>query len=151
MSLCGSPLEKIDKFIDKILLPAVLRQTTYVWDSLAFINKIEQLKIPPESKLVSFDMTNKYTNLTHDEMIQSIINVWPLIMNSTLEIPLPPLEDIISLLKIISENNELEFKAQNGGADGKFTFTRNYRYQGVRNSWPYHQHFYTQKKNYILL
>ena len=44
MSLSGTVLEKIGKYLDKFMLPAVVKQETHLRDSLEFINIIENCR-----------------------------------------------------------------------------------------------------------
>ena len=109
VSLCGSPLERIGKYIDKFLLPAVYQQPTYLRDSIAFINIIERTEVDPNSFLVCFDIKEMYHNLTHEELINAVKNAWPTIADCNHQVTLPPREYILELLKIILENNEFIF------------------------------------------
>ncbi|CAG2219956.1 unnamed protein product [Mytilus edulis] len=65
VSLSGTVLERIGQYLDKFMLPAVLKQETHLRDSLEFINIIEKLQVKPDAYLVSFDIKEMYNNMSH--------------------------------------------------------------------------------------
>ncbi len=63
-----SPTERISEFVDFFLQPCVPNIKSYIKDTTDFINKIEALgPIPPNSHLVTLDVSSLYTNIPSDE------------------------------------------------------------------------------------
>ncbi|VDI33732.1 Hypothetical predicted protein [Mytilus galloprovincialis] len=60
VSLSGTVLERIGQYLDKFMLPAVLKQETHLRDSLEFINIIEKLQ---EKCFALRDVTNDPVDL----------------------------------------------------------------------------------------
>ncbi|CAG2219945.1 unnamed protein product [Mytilus edulis] len=112
VSLSGTVLERIGQYLDKFMLPAVLKQETHLRDSLEFINIIEKLQVKPDAYLVSFDIKEMYNNMSHVEMIDAVKHAWPTIIKCKHTILLPPLRYILELLKIVLENNEFMFNGK---------------------------------------
>ncbi|CAC5423267.1 unnamed protein product [Mytilus coruscus] len=65
VSLSDTVLERIGKYLDKFMLPAVVQQETHLGDSLEFINTIEKFQVKPDAYLVSFDRKEMYSNITN--------------------------------------------------------------------------------------
>ena len=59
MSLCNSPIERVGQFIDYFLKPVVEKLWTYTKDTTAFINKIENITVPENILMCSFDISLK--------------------------------------------------------------------------------------------
>lgn len=53
------------------LVPLVQTQYTYVRDTNDFINKIESMHLDPDTRLITYDVTFMYTNMTATELVQS--------------------------------------------------------------------------------
>ncbi|CAG2239465.1 unnamed protein product [Mytilus edulis] len=70
ISMSGSPTETIAHFIDYFLREIVFQQWTYTKDSTAFINKIQELKLPFEFIMASFDVTTKATAIKRSEALK---------------------------------------------------------------------------------
>ena len=73
VSSCDSITEKISQFVDKWLQPYVKNLPSYVKDTTEFINQIEATKLPTHCKLASIDVSSLYTNIPHEEGIQSAL------------------------------------------------------------------------------
>ena len=73
ISSCNSITEPISQFVDKWLQPYVKKLTSYLKDSTDFINLIETLTLPNHCLLASIDVSSLYTNIPHEEGIQSAL------------------------------------------------------------------------------
>ena len=71
---CDSITERISQFVDRWQQPYVANLPSYIKDTTEFINQIEQLKLPINCKLASIDVSSLYTNIPHEEGIQSALH-----------------------------------------------------------------------------
>lgn len=105
-------MQNVGHFIDYILLPFVQNQYSYVRDTKDFINKVQNISIPPNSYLLVFDAKNMYQNLDFEEILTAVkttlINLDP----TQYSIKIPQREIIIDLLHIILNNNEFTFEGK---------------------------------------
>ena len=70
MSANGHPTEKISEFVDLHLQPHVQNLPSYLQDTTDFLRKQDAMgQLPPETLLVSMDVTSLYTNIYHMKMI----------------------------------------------------------------------------------
>ena len=74
VSSCDSITERISQFVDKWLQPYVKNLPSYVKDTTEFINHIEATKLPTNCKLASIDVSSLYTNIPHEEGVQSALH-----------------------------------------------------------------------------
>lgn len=109
ISLCGSPTERIGHYFNYFLQEIVPLQWTYTKDTTYFINEIEKITLPNDTIMASFDVTSMYTNMEHVEILDAIERAWPKLESRSFEIPLPPKDIMLQILKLIIENNEFEF------------------------------------------
>ncbi|XP_062598993.1 uncharacterized protein LOC134260453 [Saccostrea cucullata] len=109
ISQCASPTMPIGHFIDYFLVPLVQKQHTYVRDTKHFISKVESLHLKPETRLVTYDVTSMYTNMTATELLQSAAKALTKLKQTDVTIPIPDISNLIKLLQILLENNEFEF------------------------------------------
>ena len=106
---CGSPTERISKYLDAFLIAIVKTQSTYYRDSSNFIVKIENLKPNADCILVSYDVTSLYTNMEFSDLLTAVENAYFTFNKSEFKIPCPPTEDILLIFQTILENNVFEF------------------------------------------
>lgn len=66
VSDCDSETYFISEFIEYYLNPLSNRHPSYLKDSYDFIDKVEQLKIPPSAFLFTIDIDSLYTNIETD-------------------------------------------------------------------------------------
>ncbi|XP_063427075.1 uncharacterized protein LOC134710622 [Mytilus trossulus] len=64
--------------------------------------------LPPETLLVTLDVTSLYTNIPHDDGIQSCREIWD--SRNTLE---PPTECLVQLLTLVLKCNNFTFNGDN--------------------------------------
>ena len=72
ISQCGSATEQIGHFIDYFLVPIVQQQSTYIKDTKAFVNIIENLKPSVNCLLISYDIQQMFTNLPQNELLTAV-------------------------------------------------------------------------------
>jgi hypothetical protein len=72
ISHSGSFLENIGHYVDHFLIPIVTQQNTYIKDSAAFMNIIEILQPYNDCRLVTYDVTNIFTNCPIDELLSAV-------------------------------------------------------------------------------
>ena len=111
VSSCESITEKISQFVDKWLQPYVKNLPSYVQDTTEFINIIEQTKPPSNCKLASIDVSSLYTNIPHDEGVQSVLHF---LQNNAdkYKYPEQPSPEILELINLVLKNNVFEFNEQ---------------------------------------
>lgn len=61
-------LENICKYVDSLLQPHVVRIKTFIKDPQDFIQKIENIKIPENAMLLSFDVISLYMSIPHEDI-----------------------------------------------------------------------------------
>ena len=103
VSSCGAPTERISEFVDYHLRPLVTQTDSYLRDTTDFLLKLSTLNhLPPHCILVTLDVNSLYTNLPHDEGIEScrlFLDKRPL--------PLPPTAYLIKMIELILKKNNL--------------------------------------------
>ena len=67
----GGPTEKISHFVDHFMGPLIPLSDTYIRDSTHLINILNKFIMPPGMLLCTLDITSLYTNIPHNEGIQS--------------------------------------------------------------------------------
>ena len=93
----------ISQMIDSVLQPHVISMKSYIRDSIDFINRIRQTKIPKDALLVTMDVTSLYTNIPHQLIRDTVtrrLNLTPNPINSYL----------LRMLDNILEYNEFPFE-----------------------------------------
>ena len=73
ISGCDGPTERISAFVDHLLQPIAKVQPS---DTTDFINFIEKTKLPPNTTLVSMDVTRLYTNIPQEEGINTLCEAY---------------------------------------------------------------------------
>ena len=108
ISQCGSVRERVGKYLDYFLLPLVKSSEWYLKDTGELLRLLDDLVLPQNVLLVTYDLTSMYTNMEHSEVLRSVgkaYNEWPY----PFDIPKLPTEDFMALLEICLYNNEFEF------------------------------------------
>ena len=104
----GHPTEKNSEFVDLHLQPHVNSLPSYLKDTTDYLRKLpESGPIPPETLLVSLDVTSLYINIPHKDGIRACKEAWE-------ERPVQdlPTETLVKLLTLILKCNNLEFKGK---------------------------------------
>ena len=105
VSSCGSPTENISCFLDYYLQPLTRALPSYIRDTTDFLQKIRELPaLPPESLLVTLDVSSLYTNIPHDEWV----NACEEFLNTRTD-QSPPIKDLYQLRQLILESNTFIF------------------------------------------
>ena len=68
----GGPTEKISQFVDHFIGQLVTLSESYIRDPTHLINILNKFNMPPGMLLCTLDITSLYTNIPHNEGIQSI-------------------------------------------------------------------------------
>lgn len=100
----GHPTEKISHFLDLQLQPFVQSLPSFIKDTTDFINKTPSENLPPNTLLVTLDVTSLYTNIPHDEGIEACRKVW-----DSRAIKSPPTESLVNLLSLVLKRNNFVF------------------------------------------
>ena len=78
-----------------------------------FINIIESIVVPQNCLLCSYDLTNMYTNLAFNELLNAVGKAYANFDSKTKsDIPCPSKDDLVYLLRLVLENNISEFNVK---------------------------------------
>ena len=120
ISGCDGPTERISAFVDHLLQPIAQIQPSYLKDTTDFINFIENTRLPPNTTLVSMDVTSLYTNIPQEEGINTVCEAYEEFYQGNPPIPTRYLREMLSL--ILQENsfqfNGKDFLQSHGTAMG---------------------------------
>ena len=72
ISVCDGLTERISAFVDHLLHIAKVQPS----DTTDFINFIEKTKLPPNTTLVSMDVTSLYTNIPREEGVNTVCKAY---------------------------------------------------------------------------
>ena len=108
VSANGHPTEKISEFVDLHLQPHVQNLPSYLQDTTDFLRKQNAMgQLPPETLLVSMDVTSLYTNIPHEDGIKACEEVW-----EARAVKDPPTQILINLLTLVLKCNNFEFNGK---------------------------------------
>ena len=110
ISQIRSVTEYIGHYKYHFLVTIVQNQCTYMKDTTYFINKIESLRPHANCWLVSFDITNMFTNMPINEILPAVRKAYDTFDKSDFKVKCPPTDDLIYLLRSVLENNERDLK-----------------------------------------
>lgn len=96
VSCVQSPLSKLAKFLKNILNNIVNKSNSYIKDSWHFKEKIKNVEIPENYKIISLDVVSLYTNIPIELALKLIEGKWGEIKKFT-DIPLDEFQKAISL------------------------------------------------------
>ena len=109
VSNCSSPLERVSELIDFYLLPVVRSQPTYLKDTGDTIRKVENIQLPNDIILASFDVVSMFTSVPQDEAfrttLETLANLDPFDYNPVI----PDEEYMAELLRLVLYKNSFEF------------------------------------------
>ena len=71
----GSPTYELAKYVAKILGPLVGNCDSFIKDSSAFVKLIQEEKVEPKDRIVSFDVVSLFTKIPLEEAIEVIKEV----------------------------------------------------------------------------
>ncbi|XP_071138469.1 uncharacterized protein [Mytilus edulis] len=105
VSANSHPTEKISEFVDHHLSTHVKEVPSYIQDTTDYLKKMEGLNpLPNNTLFASMDVSSLYTNIPQDEGIAACEEVW-----NTRSEKNPPTECLVTLLKLVLENNNFSF------------------------------------------
>lgn len=87
ISCIQSPSKNLSDYLKSIINNIVNKNKHYIKDSWDFKNKIKNIKIPPNYKLISLDVVSLYTNIPTDLAKKIVEKKWPEIKQYT-DLPL---------------------------------------------------------------
>ena len=109
VSACDSPTDQLSNYVTHFIQPLVEILPSYIRDNKHFLQLLESLPPLPENAiLVTADVTSLYTNIPHEEGIESVLHYMKLNAN-TLPPDGPSPHTIGILLETILKNNNLSF------------------------------------------
>ena len=95
----------VSQFIDLHLVPFATKHPSYIKDTQHFLDILSNTDVPENSILLTLDIESLYTNLSHDECIQVLHDIF-----DPLTDPVYPF--IIKLLDYCLRHNDFEFNGQ---------------------------------------
>ena len=100
------PQKKISQFVDYFIGPHVPLSQSFLRDSTHLVNILNEFTLQPGMLLCTLGITSLYTNIPHDEGIQSIKEILAI---SRTPNNLPHNSYIIELLEVVLTNDHFEF------------------------------------------
>ena len=102
--------EFLSQFVDIWLQPLMQSLPSYIRDTTHFIKMIEETPFPKDCLMASIDVSSLYTNIIHEDGIESAINA----LHSTYATneDQPPPEVIGDMLRFILTHNVIEFEGK---------------------------------------
>lgn len=130
VSDCESESYKVSEYIDSFLNPLATNHPSYLKDTQDFLTKINQIKIPENSLLVTLDVESLYTNINNEEGMAAVAEAFAKSKRKDFTSMGRPDKEILELLKLSLENNDFMFNNEwylqiSGTAMGK-KFAPNY-------------------------
>ena len=110
VSSCESPTENISQFMDYWLQPIMKALPSFLKDTTQLINELNNLKVEPDTFLVTVDVKSLYTSIPHNEGIQACAEA--LILSKESNPSQPDTETLIKLLEIVLKNNTFQFDSK---------------------------------------
>lgn len=107
VSGCGSIFNTIAIFLDKVLRRFAVETTSYIQDTMDFLDKIRPLKIPERAIIGSFDIISLYTSIEHEVGLRAVEKC---LTNS--EYNTKECNFILTLLELVLTNNYFQFQEQ---------------------------------------
>lgn len=104
MAAQNSLHESVSQYIDHILQPFVRKIPTFIQDTTYFIRKVEGILIPSGSMLLSLDVVALYTNIPHEELRETLRDVFDRRDNLV-----PPTHFLLDLVDVLIEKNYFIF------------------------------------------
>lgn len=71
----GSLLNNLSIFLNKALRQFAINTRSYIQDTTDFLTKIQDLTVPGDAILASFDVVTLYTSINHDKGISAVRKV----------------------------------------------------------------------------
>ena len=107
VSTINSPTANMVEFLDHYFQPIIRQLPAYLKDMTQFLNELANLKVQPDTWLVTVDVKSLYTNIPNDQGIEACYEAW---LQQELGDPQhPPAEVLRYLLEIVLKLNAFEF------------------------------------------
>ena len=104
----NSVTQGLSKLLDKILKPLVTHSKTYIKDEFDFLRKFPR-KVPPDTRIVCFDVTSLYTSIPTDLGIEAL-DYWYDRLSSLIDKRFTK-SFILESVRFILENNFFQFNS----------------------------------------
>ena len=102
---CGAPRERISQFVDHHLCPLVIKRIlSYTKDTTDFLLKLQSVRVPSGSLLLTLDASALYTNIPHEEGIRACRKLL-----NTRDVLEPTTKDIVKLVTLLLKRNNFSF------------------------------------------
>jgi hypothetical protein len=107
ISDCESESYAVSEYIDYFLQNLACKHNSYVKDTPDFLTKLKQVKIKPDTLLVTLDVESMYTNINNEEGLNAV-------KKSFEDNPDPSRSDehILKLLELSLKNNDFTFNGE---------------------------------------
>ena len=110
LSANQSPTEQISAFVDYFLKPTIPYQRSYVKDTTHFLQILQGIPpLPPESHLVTLDVTSLYTNIPNKEGIRAVAKTLAKYRPGAQH---PNNQSLVQLLGLVLNKNNFEFNGE---------------------------------------
>ena len=111
VSACNSSTDNISKYIDYVLKPLMQSRPPYVKATTNFIQKLKSFKLShANSYLVTLNVLSLYTNIPHNDDLNACRR---LLTSDTCTRNQLPVDCILSLIRLVLENNHFQFNNDN--------------------------------------
>ena len=104
VSDCSSESYAISEYIDSFLQPISVKHDSYVKDTPDFLSKLRQVKVKPDTLLITLDVESMYTNINNVGGLKAVKEAF-----DNNPDPKRPDEQVLELLKLSLENNDFDF------------------------------------------
>jgi hypothetical protein len=104
VSDCSSESYNISEYLDSFLTPLANKHPSYLKDTYDFLQKVTKIPIPPNSFLVTGDITSLYTNMDLNRTLATVR-----LMFSQNPDPSRPDSQLLELLSITLKQNDFTF------------------------------------------
>lgn len=108
ISAVTSPSYNLSKYYHKVLSNVTGKKTSHIENSIDFINKIKNITIPDNYKLISFDVTSLFTNIPLDLVSEIIASKW----DSIKEFTTLPKDEFLKGLELIFSYSQFSFQGK---------------------------------------
>ena len=93
----SGPTERISRLVDSLLQSIAIEQESYIKDTTAFINFIENTQIPDNAVLATLDVSSLKTNIPQDEGIGFVCHYYEDHYEQKLPIPTSDTRELMRL------------------------------------------------------
>ena len=107
VSTIDSPTANILAFLDHYLQPVMKQLPAYLKDTTQFLNELTNIRVRPDTWLVTVDVKSLYTNIPNDSGINACYEAW--LQQEWTDPQHPPAEILRYLLQIVLKLNTFEF------------------------------------------